>query len=69
MRSSLGPVGWLVPVLPGVCDMGACVCSKGLQPSVVAFGGCLVFFLVARGFLFTGRLVLGCFPLSGCRLG
>ena len=49
--------------------MGACVCSEGLQPSLVALGGCLVFFLVAGGLLFAGRLVLGCLPLSGCRLG
>ena len=69
MTSSLGPMGWWVPVLTGVCDMGVCVCSEGLQPSLVALGGCLVFFLVARGLLFAGRLVLGCLPLSGCRLG
>jgi hypothetical protein len=63
MTSSLGPVGWWVPVLTGVCDMGVCVCSEGLQPSLVALGGCLVFFLVAR------RLLFACLPLNGCRLG
>ena len=31
--------------------MCACVCSEGLQPSLVALGGCLVFFLVAGGAL------------------
>jgi hypothetical protein len=69
MRSSVGPVGRWLPVLPGVCDMGACVCSEGSQPSLVALGGCLVFFLVASGLWFAGRLVLGCHPLSGCQLG
>ena len=31
--------------------MGVWVCSEGLRPSLVALGGCLVFFLVAGGAL------------------
>jgi hypothetical protein len=52
MRSSVGPVGWWVPVLPVVCNMSACVYSDGLQSSLVASGGCLVFFLVLSLFFF-----------------
>jgi hypothetical protein len=69
MRNRVRAMGRRVPFLPGICDMGACVCSEGSQPSLVALGGGLVFFLVAGGLWFSGRLVVGCLTLNDCCLG
>jgi hypothetical protein len=44
MRTRVRLVGREVPVLLGIYDMGACVCSEGSQPSMVALGACLGFF-------------------------